>query len=91
MPAGKRREALQADMADLIADLFGPRILPFDRVAAAEHARLCAGARAAGRAIGLADGQIAAVALVPGFTVATRDASPFQAVGVSVIDPWRAS
>ncbi len=40
--------------------------------------------------IGVADGQIAATALVHGFAVATRDAAPFIAAGVAVIDPWAA-
>jgi predicted nucleic acid-binding protein len=42
----------------------------------------------AGRAISVADGQIAAIAAVHGFTVATRDANPFVAAGVPIIDPW---
>jgi predicted nucleic acid-binding protein len=36
----------------------------------------------------VADGQIAALAAVHGFTVATRDAAPFLAAGVAVINPW---
>jgi len=34
--------------------------------------------------------QIAAIAAVHGFSVATRDAAPFQAAGVPVINPWKA-
>lgn len=47
-------------------------------------------AKAAGRAIGRADGYIAATAALRGFSVATRDTSPFLAAGVPVIDPWQA-
>ncbi len=36
----------------------------------------------------IADGQIAAIAKVHGFAVATRDVSPFRAAGVAVINPW---
>lgn len=46
-------------------------------------------ARAAGHVVGVADGQIAAIAAVRGFAVATRDALPFRAVGVPVINPWK--
>ena len=46
-------------------------------------------ARAIGRIVGVADGQIAAIAAAHGFAVATRDTSPFQAVGVPVINPWK--
>jgi predicted nucleic acid-binding protein len=48
-------------------------------------------ARGAGLAIGVADGQIAAIAASHGFSVATRDTAPFVAAGVPVIDPWNAS
>jgi predicted nucleic acid-binding protein len=36
----------------------------------------------------MADGQIAAIAAVHGFTVATRDTAPFVAAGVPVVNPW---
>ena len=38
---------------------------------------------------GATDAFIAAVALANGFTVATRDTSPFEAAGVPTIDPWK--
>ncbi len=44
-------------------------------------------ARAAGRPISMADGQIAAIAAVHGFMVATRDTAPFVAAGVPVMNP----
>ncbi len=45
-------------------------------------------ARAAGRAIGKADGYIAAMAAAHGLMVATRDTSPFEAAGLRTINPW---
>jgi toxin FitB len=36
----------------------------------------------------MADGQIAAIAAVHGFKVATRDTAPFVAPGVPVVNPW---
>jgi predicted nucleic acid-binding protein len=36
----------------------------------------------------LADTFIAAIALANGFAVATRDTGPFEATGVTVINPW---
>lgn len=53
------------------------------------YAALVGGARIGGLVISLADGQIAAVATVHGFTVATRDTKPFEAMGVPVINPWQ--
>lgn len=54
------------------------------------YAPLVGRARAHGHSISVADGQIAAIAAVHGFAVATRDAAPFEAAGVAVIDPWEA-
>ncbi len=88
LPAGKRREGLDAALSELLAVLFGSRILPFNREAATTYARLVARARAAGHLISVADGQIAAIAAEQGFTVATRDTAPFAAAGVPVINPW---
>ena len=36
----------------------------------------------------LTDAFIAAIALANGFAVATRDTGPFEAAGVTVINPW---
>ena len=90
MPVGKRREGVGAALATLIAKLFGARILPFDEDAARTYATLVGRARAKGVALSVADAQIAAIATVKGFTVATRDTTPFVAAGVPIVDPWRA-
>jgi predicted nucleic acid-binding protein len=39
----------------------------------------------------MADAFIAAIALANGFIVATRDTNPFQATGLTVINPWDAA
>lgn len=91
LPDGRRKSGLDRALADLIAELFGPRILPFDASAAEAYARLVGRARAAGRTIGVADGQIAAIAAAHGFVVATRDVAPFEAAGVPVVNPWEAT
>ncbi len=88
VPRGKRREHLSATLSALMDRLFGPRILPFDRQAATAYASLVGRARTRGRSISVADGQIAAIAEVHGFAIATRDTAPFKAVGASVLNPW---
>ncbi len=88
LPAGKRKEALGVDVNTLVANFFASRILPFDREAALAYGVLVATARAVGRAVSVTDGQIAAIANVHGFTVATRDTAPFIALGVPTINPW---
>ena len=88
LPVGKRKEGLDAALAELVSTLFGSRVLPFDHHAAMAYARLVNHARTSGRIISVADGQIAAIAAVHGFAVATRDTGPFMAAGVSIINPW---
>lgn len=89
LPDGKRKEGLAAALGELIGELFGSRILPFDhKAAAATYAPLIRRARANGQAISVADGQIAAIATLHGFAVATRDTAPFAAAAVPVINPW---
>lgn len=88
LPDGKRKQELNAALKELIIKLFGSRILPFDQQAAIAYAPLIGCAKLNGRSISVADGQIAAIANVHGFTIATRDVAPFVAAGVSVINPW---
>ncbi|MBP6278117.1 MAG: type II toxin-antitoxin system VapC family toxin [Limnohabitans sp.] len=88
LPTGKRKETLHLGLEQRILPLFADRILPFDASASQAYADILSTARAQGRAISTADGYIAATAKCHGFMVATRDASPFEAAGVAVINPW---
>lgn len=88
LPDGKRKVGLGAALSDLLDTLFGGRILPFDAPAAIAFASLVGRARAGGRVLSVADGQIGAIATLYGYTVATRDTAPFIAAGVPVINPW---
>ena len=90
LPSGRRKDGLAAALAELMAVLFGPRILPFDQQAAIAYAPVVSRARAGGTIISVADGQIAAIAAARGFTIATRDTAPFEAAGLPVINPWDA-
>jgi predicted nucleic acid-binding protein len=90
LPLGRRRNEIEMALVALIRRLFGQRVLPFDQEAARIYAERVGKARAAGRAIAVGDGQIAAVAAAKGFSVATRDTAPFIAAGLSVINPWLA-
>lgn len=90
LPRGRRRSGLGAALAALLNELFAGRILAFDEPAAHAYGSLVARARRAGYSISIADAQIAAVASVHGYSVATRDAAPFEAAGVALLDPWQA-
>src|SRR5271163_3792187 len=81
MPDGQRKLGLQELLRRLRGDWFAGRVLPFTEEAAERYGEIVSRARGRGRVIEMADGQIAAVAAVHGFAVATRDTKPFQAAG----------
>jgi predicted nucleic acid-binding protein len=90
LPVGCRKAYLTAALDQVLNTLFRERILAFDTEAAESFALVVSRARKVGRAIQVADGQIAAIAAVRGFVVATRDVGPFEAAGVGVVNPWEA-
>ena len=87
LPEGRCKTALASTLKGLL-ELFGTRVLLFDAEAARCYAQLATRARAAGKGFPTPDGYIAATAVARGFAVASRDTSPFEAAGVSVINPW---
>jgi predicted nucleic acid-binding protein len=89
LPDGKKKESLRASLDERILPLFESRILPFDMEAAEICSELRARARAAGQSIGTPDSYIAGIAAAKRLTVATRDTQPFEATGVTVINPWK--
>ena len=89
LPDGRRASQLRDAVAHVIEDQFRGRILPFDATAAFYYGTRMAACRKAGRAIGIADGQIAAIAIANNLApVATRDVSPFEAFRLDVINPF---
>ncbi|MBB4188941.1 MULTISPECIES: type II toxin-antitoxin system VapC family toxin [Sinorhizobium] len=88
MPAGKRRTIFQNRLEGEVLPALAGRVLPFDLDASRSYADLMAQAKTSGKAIGKADGYIAATAVTHGFMVATRDTSPFEAAGLDIINPW---
>jgi toxin FitB len=62
--------------------------LAFEREAAVVYAALASRASRRGYSISTVDCQIAAIAALHGFEVATRDMAPFLAVGVRTLNPW---
>lgn len=88
LPKGKRRDTLHHSLEQHILPLFNGRILSFDAAASEAYATLRSCAKAQGKAIASADGYIAATAVAHGLMVATRDVAPFEAAGLTVINPW---
>ncbi|MGA1804994.1 type II toxin-antitoxin system VapC family toxin [Rhizobium sp. HT1-10] len=88
MPSGKRQTILHDRLEGEVLPIFDGRVLPFNVGTAQFYAKLMASAQTSGKAIGKADGYIAATAAENHLAVATRDTSPFEAAGVRVINPW---
>jgi predicted nucleic acid-binding protein len=87
LPLGRRKNTLLDALDQRVLPFFKERILAFDVPAAEAYGTLRAQAQAAGKAIGTADGFIAAIAFARGLAVATRDVGPFRAAGLQVIVP----
>lgn len=88
LPVGKRRASLDENLEKRLLPMFANRVLAFDMACTKAYAELLAKSRAAGLAVEAADAFIGAVALANGFTVATRDTSPFEAAGLIILNPW---
>ncbi len=88
LPVGKRKDML-AQALDGLMGLFRDRVLPFDIDAARCYAKLAVTAKTGGRGFPTPDGYIAAMAASRSFIVASRDTAPYEAAGVSVINPWQ--
>ena len=91
MPAGRRRTMLEDSMTRWLDLGFVERILPFDSAAARVYAEIAADRRRAGRPVGEADCQIAAISRARGAVLVTRNVRDFEGTGVDVVDPWSAA
>lgn len=89
LPNGKRKASLHEDLEERLLPLFAERVLAFDLACSQAYAERISAARKVGRVIAGADAYIAATASAHGFAVATRDAAPFAAAGLQVINPWQ--
>ena len=91
VPAGRRRNELEAAMLRRRDTGFAERILPFDSGAARAYTDIAASWRSAGRPIAPAERQIAAIARSRGMAVATRNVRDFGDIDVEFVDPWTAA
>ncbi len=88
LPAGRRRQTLEAAFARLLKEDLENRVLDFDSAAATEAASLAAERQKAGRPVDMRDTQIAGIALARRATLATRNVRHFGDMKVPIVDPW---
>ncbi len=89
MPTGRRRAGRELAFDNIIENDLEGRVLPFDRSAAEEAARLMADRRRIGRPGETRDTMIAGIALAQRATLATRNVRHFDDLNVPIVDPWR--
>lgn len=77
------------NLRNFLAEVLALPLAEFGEAEALEWGRITSKALRAGHAVEVRDAVIAATAAVRGWTVATRNASDFKALGVSVFDPWK--
>jgi predicted nucleic acid-binding protein len=88
LPDGKRRRALQERFDRFLTLGFHDRTLSFDLVAAQHYGKILGHRRAIGRPLGMADGQIAAIARANALAVVTRNEKDFTECGLEVVNPY---
>jgi len=88
LPAGRRRQVLEAAFDDLLREDLENRILDFDSAAATAAASLAAARQKSGRPVDMRDTQIAGIVLARRATLATRNIRHFVDLKISTIDPW---
>ena len=88
LPQGKRRRSLEEGFERILVEGFTGRILPFDEAAAHRYGEVMGRRQEIGRPLDILDGQIAAIAWVNGFSVATRNVQDFLDCGVEILNPF---
>ena len=91
IPDQTTRQRVSRDNEPLLSLYFTGRILNLDEAAAREYADILAQIRTGPMPVDAHDCMIAAIALVNGAPVATRNVRDFRRCGVSVINPWEAA
>ncbi|WP_068402195.1 type II toxin-antitoxin system VapC family toxin [Kribbia dieselivorans] len=86
LPQGRRRQ----DLTTAAIQVFGRvgACLPFTPECADAYAVILTKGRQSGRPISTMDALIAAIALVSGSTLATRNIADFDGSGLDLVDPW---
>ena len=85
-----KSERYQIALNFMLANTFSGKILEFGTLAALENGKIRSAREAAGKTIPLNDAQIAAICLVHGATLATRNVRDFEGLGLKLVNPFEA-
>ncbi|MBK8454192.1 MAG: type II toxin-antitoxin system VapC family toxin [Thiofilum sp.] len=88
LPEGQKRWGLKQKFDWLIAQGFSERVLDFTAEAALHYADIMAYRRSLGLPMSVPDGQIAALARLKRFTLATRNVKDFEECGLMLVNPF---
>ncbi|MGO8758485.1 MAG: type II toxin-antitoxin system VapC family toxin [Terracidiphilus sp.] len=88
LPASKRRTELQDWLDGTLRLWFGDRILSINAPIAERWGAMAGQCKSKGRPLKVADGLIAATALLHDLAVVTRNARDFEELGVEIVNPW---
>jgi predicted nucleic acid-binding protein len=89
LPEGRRRRSLTERFGRFITQAFEERIMNFDQHAARVYGDIMAHRKRIGRPMSVQDGQIAAMARLKGFSLATRNTRDFLDCEIELINPFK--
>lgn len=88
LPAGKRKQLLMEQFAQLVETDLENRVLAMDALAAHEAATLAAVRKAQGKPVDMRDTFIAGIVQARSATLATRNVRHFADLTTPVVNPW---
>ena len=88
LPEGQRRWQLHSLFDKFVAQAFEERVLDFTASAARAYAEIMGYRKEVGHSMSFPDAQIASIAHVLGFALATRNIKDFENCGLELINPF---
>lgn len=88
LPNGNRRKSLEEAFNRAIMNAFKHRILPFEESSAYIYGKIMGRRKKLGQPLRVPDGQIAAITLSQGFSLATRNSRDFSNCDINLINPF---
>jgi len=88
LPDGNRKQLLDDAFHNTLNIAFKHRVLLFDESAAHAYGKIMGNRKTIGRPLSIPDGQIAAIAIIHRFAIATRNIRDFADCDIEVINPF---